>query len=44
MEWLYFVVLIAFVAIMFTIVRRPMYEVIFLAFIFSSSYPAISRT
>ncbi len=34
MEWLYFVVLIAFVAIMFTIVRRPMYEVIFLAFIF----------
>ncbi len=34
MEWLYFVILIVFVVVMFTIVRRPMYEVIFLAFVF----------
>lgn len=33
MEWLYFVLLIALVVVGFAVIRRPMYEVIFAAFV-----------
>ena len=33
MEWIYICLLVAFVIVMFTIVKRPMYEIIFMAFV-----------